>query len=47
MVTFKERWGKLYFTQHILLSNVGQVPILFFFEKQTHTHTQKGEGKGF
>ena len=38
MVTFKEGWGKLYYTQHILLSNVGQLPILFF-EKQTHTHT--------
>ena len=43
IVTFKEGWGKLYYTQHTLLSNVGQLPILFFsfsfFEKQTHTHT--------
>ena len=46
MVTFKGGWGKLYYTQHTLLSNVEQLPILFF-EKQTHTHTQKGEGKGF
>ena len=47
MVTFKGVWGKLYYTQHTLLSNVGQLPILFFFfffEKQTHTHTQ-GRGK--
>ena len=45
MVTFKGGWGKLYYTQHTLLSNVGQLPIIFFFffEKQTHTH--KGEGK--
>ena len=54
MVTFKEGCGKLYYTQHILLSNVGQLPILFFFfEKQTHTHTEeremssKREGNGF
>ena len=44
MITFKGGWGKLYYTQHTLLSNVGQLPILFF-EKQTHTHT-KGRGKG-
>ena len=37
MVTFKEGWGKLYYTQHTFLSNVGQLLILFFFEKQTHT----------
>ena len=42
MVTFKGGWGKLYYTQHTLLSNVGQLPILFF-EKQTHTHTHKRE----
>ena len=30
MVTFKGGWDKLYFTQHTLLSNVGQVPILFY-----------------
>ena len=40
MVTFKEKRGKLYYTQHTLLSNVGQLPILFF-EKQTHTYTRK------
>ena len=39
MVTFKGEWGKLYYTQHTLLSNVGQLPILFF-EKQTHTQEQ-------
>ena len=44
MVTFKGGWSKLYYTQHTLLSNVGQLPILFF-EKQTHTH--KGERKRF
>ena len=38
MVTFKGGWGKLYYTQYTLLSNVRQLPILFF-EKQTHTHT--------
>ena len=42
MVTFKGGWGKLYYTQHTLLSNVGQLPILFF-EKQTHTHTRERE----
>ena len=31
MVTFKRVWGKLYYTQHILLSNVRQLSILFFF----------------
>ena len=31
MVTFKRGWGKLYYTQHILLSNVRQLSILFFF----------------
>ena len=25
MVTFKGGWGKLYYTQHTLLSNVGQI----------------------
>ena len=40
-VTFKGGWDKLYYTQHILLSNVGQLP--FFFEKQTRTHTKKRE----
>ena len=45
MITFKGGWGKLYYTQHTLLSNVRQLPILFF-EKQTHTHTHtQGRGK--
>ena len=44
MITFKGGWGKLYYIQHSLLSNVGQLPF-FFFEKQTHTHTQ-GRSKG-
>ena len=38
MVTFKEGWYKLYYTQHTLLSDVGQLPF-FFRNKQTHTHT--------
>ena len=45
MVTFKRDWGKLYYTQHTFLSNVRQLPILFFlffFEKQTYT---QGRGK--
>ena len=40
MVTFKGEYGKLYYTQHTLLSNVGQLQ--FFLE--TNTHTQ-GRGK--
>ena len=39
MVTFKRGWGKLYYTQHTLLNNMGQLPILFFLETNTHTHT--------
>ena len=48
MVTFKGGWGKLYYTQHTLLRNEGQLPIFFFFfEKQTHTHTHtQGRGNG-
>ena len=47
MITFKGGWSKLYYTQHTLLSNMGQLPILFFFffDKQTHTHTER-RGKG-
>ena len=45
MVTFKGGCDKLYYTQHILLSNVGQLPILFFFLRNKHTQTQ-GRGKG-
>ena len=44
MVTFKGGWDKLYYTQHTLLSNVGQLPFFFFFEKQTHTYKEKGKG---
>ena len=45
MVTFKGEWGKLYHTQHTLLSNVGQLSFLFVVvvvvvEKQTHMHRQ-------
>ena len=43
MVTFKGGWGKLYYTQHTLLSNVGQLP--FFFLRNKHSH--KGEGNEF
>ena len=39
MVTFTGEWGKLYYTQHTLLSNVGQLP--FFLETNTHTHTRE------
>ena len=47
MVTFKGWCDKLYYTQHTLLNNVGQLPILFFFFfflRNKHAHTQ---GKGF
>ena len=47
IVNFKRGWGKLYYTQHTLLSNVGQLPILFSFFWETNIHTHKGEGKGF
>ena len=40
MVTFKEGCSKLYYTQHILLSNVGKLPLFFLRNK----HTQ-GRGK--
>ena len=42
MVTFKGGRDKLYYTQHMLLSNVRQLPILFFSNKYTHT---QGRGK--
>ena len=42
MVTFKKWWGKLYYTQYTLLSNVRQ---LSFFFRNKHIHTQ-GIGKG-
>ena len=46
MITFKGVWGKLYYTQHILLSNVRQLSFFFFFlrNKLSLTHTQ-GRGK--
>ena len=44
MVTFKKGWDKLYYIQHTLLSNAGQLSILFFFYIETNTHTQ-GRGK--
>ena len=47
MITFKGRWGKLYYTLHTLLSNVGQLPFLFFLRnKHTHTHTRERK-RGF
>ena len=42
MVTVKGGCDKLYYTQHVLLSNVGQLLILFF-EKQTYTQ-RRGKG---
>ena len=39
MVTFKEGWCKLYYTQHTLLSDVGQLPFFLETNKHTHTHT--------
>ena len=44
IVTFKGGWGRLYYTQHTLLSNVRQLGFFFFFEKQIHTLSQ-GRGK--
>ena len=43
MITFKEWCDKLYYTQHTLLSNVKQLPILFFGETNTHTYTRERE----
>ena len=42
MVTFKGGWGKLYYIQYTLLSNVGQLPF-FFLEKQAHTQGKEKE----
>ena len=42
MVIFKGGWDKLYYTQHTLLSNVGQLPF-FFKKKNKQTHTQVRE----
>ena len=41
MITFKGGWGKLYYIQHTLLSNVGQLPFFFFRNKHTHTWVRK------
>ena len=38
MVTFKRGWGKLYYTQHTLLSNVGQLLILLCVKCCTWTN---------
>ena len=38
MITFKGGWDKLYYTQHYL-KQCGNTNI--------HTHTHKGEGRGF
>ena len=43
MVTFKGRQGKLYYTQHTLLSNMGQLPVLFFFLRNKHRQ-ERGKG---
>ena len=43
MVTFKRGWGKLYYTQHTLLSNMRQLLFFFFFLRNKHTHTMKRE----
>ena len=45
MVTFKEGWCKLYYTQHTLLSDVGQLPFFLETNKHTHTHTHIRERK--
>ena len=42
MVIFKGGWSKLYYTQHTLLNNVGQLLILFFF-LETNAHTRERE----
>ena len=42
MVTFKRGWDKLYYTQHTLLCNGGQ--LFIFFEKLTHTQRERERG---
>ena len=44
IVTFKGGWGRLYYTQHTLLSNVRQSA---FFLRNKYTHSHKGEEKRF
>ena len=41
MVTFKELWNKLYYTQHTLLNNVRQLFFFVFFFWETNTHTEE------
>ena len=43
MVTFKGGCVKQYYTQYTLLSNMRQLPILFFRETNTHTHKRERE----
>ena len=43
MVTFKGGWSKLYYTQHTLLSNVGQLLFFFFFLKNKYIQERKKE----
>ena len=47
IVIFKGGWSKLYYIQHTLLNNVGQLSFFFFlfFYRNKHTYTHKGEGK--
>ena len=42
MITFKGECDKLYYTQHTLLSNMGQL-LFFFFLRNKHTHTKERE----
>ena len=46
MITFKEGCYKLYYTQHTLLSNMGQLLLLlllFFLGRNKYTHIQDRE----
>ena len=46
MITFKEGCYKLYYTQHTLLSNMGQLLLLLLFlGRNKYTHIQE-RGKG-
>ena len=36
MITFKRDYGKLYYTQYILLTNVGQLPKYIWIISFTH-----------
>ena len=46
MITFKRGLSKLYYTQHTLLSNMGQLPILFLRNTHTHTHSHTHSNMG-